>query len=102
MPSLGTAQTFPSRAITIVVPVPPGSTADMAARIIADALRLKLGQSVILENVPGAGGSVGVAKVTRAPADGYTLSFGNWLTHVGASVAYPVQYDVLTDLRPIS
>src|SRR5712672_3752561 len=96
------AQLYPSRPITIIVPVPPGGVADPIARILADQLTVALGQPVVVENVTGAGGSIGVARAARAAPDGYTLSIGNWLSHVGASAVYPVSYDVLKDFAPVS
>jgi tripartite-type tricarboxylate transporter receptor subunit TctC len=96
------AQVYPSRPITIIVPVPPGGVADPIARILADHLTVTLGQPVVVENVTGAGGSIGVARAARAAPDGYTVSIGNWLSHVGASAVYPVQYDVLKDFEAVS
>jgi tripartite-type tricarboxylate transporter receptor subunit TctC len=96
------AQVYPSRPITIIVPVPPGGVADPIARILADHMTGELGQPIVIENVTGAGGSIGVARAARAAPDGYTLSIGNWLSHVGASAVYPVQYDVLKDFSPVS
>src|SRR5262245_53069906 len=96
------AQAYPTRPITIIVPIPPGAVADITARTLAEPMRMSLGQPVIVDNVTGAGGSIGVARAARALPDGYTLSLGNWLTHVGASAIYPVQYDVLMDFEPIS
>jgi tripartite-type tricarboxylate transporter receptor subunit TctC len=96
------AQAYPSRPITIIVPVPPGGVADPIARILADRLTMTLGQPVVVENVTGAGGSIGVSRAARAAPDGYTLSIGNWLSHVGASAVYPVQYDVLKDFQAVS
>ena len=96
------AQVYPSRPITIIVPVPPGGVADPIARILADHLTITLGQPVVVENVTGAGGSIGVARAARAAPDGYTVSIGNWLSHVGASAVYPVQYDVLNDFEAVS
>ena len=96
------AQVYPSRPITVIVPVPPGGVADPIARILADHMSAKLGQPMVIENVTGAGGSIGVARADRAAPDGYTLSIGNWLSHVGASAVYPVQYDVLKDFAPVS
>jgi tripartite-type tricarboxylate transporter receptor subunit TctC len=95
-------QVYPSRPITIIVPVPPGGVADPIARILADHLTVTLGQPVVVENVTGAGGSIGVARAARAAPDGYTVSIGNWLSHVGASAVYPVQYDVLNDFEAVS
>ena len=99
---LASAQVYPSRPITIIVPVPPGGVADPIARILADRLTVTLGQPVVVENVTGAGGSIGVARAARAAPDGYTVSIGNWLSHVGASAVYPVQYDVLRDFEAVS
>jgi len=65
-------------------------------------MRASLGQQIIIENVSGANGTIGTARVARAPADGYTLSLGNWNSHMAASAFYPVQYDIMKDLDPIS
>jgi len=99
---VASAQAYPTRPITIIVPVPPGGVADPIARILADRLTMTLGQPVVVENVTGAGGSIGVSRAARAAPDGYTLSIGNWLSHVGASAVYPVQYDVLNDFEAVS
>jgi tripartite-type tricarboxylate transporter receptor subunit TctC len=96
------AQAYPSRPVTIIVPVLPGGVDDPIARILADHLTVTLGEPVVVENVTGAGGSIGVGRAARAAPDGYTLSIGNWLSHVGASAVYPVQYDVLKDFEPVS
>jgi tripartite-type tricarboxylate transporter receptor subunit TctC len=100
--AIGATQPYPSRPVVIIVPVPPGGVADPIARILADHLTLTLGHPVVIENVTGAGGSIGVARLARAAPDGHTLGIGNWLSHVGASAVYPVQYDVLEDLAPVS
>jgi tripartite-type tricarboxylate transporter receptor subunit TctC len=94
------AQTYPSRSITIVVPFPPGGSTDVAARIMAERMRLLLGQSVIIENVGGAGGSIAVGRVARASPDGYTIDIGQWDTHVG-SIIYNLNYDLQKDFEPI-
>jgi tripartite-type tricarboxylate transporter receptor subunit TctC len=86
----------------MVVPFPAGGGTTLLARILAEAIKEKLGQPMIVETVPGAGGSIGVAKVARAAADGYTLSFGNWASHVGSGAVYPVDYDLLKDFEPIA
>jgi tripartite-type tricarboxylate transporter receptor subunit TctC len=96
------AQTFPSRPITIVVPFPAGGPADTLARILSERMRTPLGQPIIVENVGGAGGSIGATRVARAAPDGHTLCIGNWTSHVGAPAIYPVQYDVRRDFQPIS
>jgi tripartite-type tricarboxylate transporter receptor subunit TctC len=94
------AQTYPSRSITIVVPFPPGGSTDVAARIMADRMRPLLGQSIIIENVGGAGGSIAVGRVARAAPDGYTIDIGQWDTHVG-SIIYNLNYDLQKDFEPI-
>src|SRR4051794_41947739 len=82
--------------------MPPGGVADPIARILADHLTVTLRQPVVVENVTGAGGSIGVGRAARAAPDGYTVTIGNWLSHVGASAVYPVQYDVLNDFEAVS
>jgi tripartite-type tricarboxylate transporter receptor subunit TctC len=94
------AQTYPSRQLTIVVPFPPGGSTDVAARIMAEKMRPLLGQPVIIENVGGAGGNIGVGRVARAAPDGYTMDIGQWDTHVG-SIIYPLNYDLQKDFEPI-
>jgi len=95
------AQTYPSRPITIVVPFVPGGATDVIARMMADRMRISLGQPIIVENVSGAGGTIGVGRVARAVPDGYTLSIGHWSTHVVNGAIYPLQFDVLNDFDPI-
>jgi tripartite-type tricarboxylate transporter receptor subunit TctC len=94
------AQSFPTKIITLVCPFPPGGSTDTTARIIAERMRAKLGQSVVVENVGGAGGTIGVGRVARAAPDGYTIDIGQWDTHVG-SIIYPLTYDLVTDFAPI-
>lgn len=94
------AQTYPARQITLVVPFPPGGSTDVAARIMAERMRAPLGQSVIIENVGGAGGSIAVGRVARAAPDGYTFDIGQWDTHVG-SIIYKLDYDLQKDFAPI-
>ena len=94
------AQPFPSRPITLIVPFPPGGSTDTAARIMAERMRPILGQPIVIENVGGAGGSIGVGRVARAPADGYTIDIGQWDTHVG-SIIYKLNYDLEKDFEPI-
>src|SRR4249919_2406229 len=94
------AQTYPSRQITLVVPFPPGGSTDVAARIMAERMRVPLGQAVIVENIGGAGGSIAVGRVARAAPDGYTIDIGQWDTHVG-SIIYKLDYDLQKDFEPI-
>jgi tripartite-type tricarboxylate transporter receptor subunit TctC len=102
MAAIAHAQAYPSRVITIIVPLPPGGATDTLARTLADHMRDSLGQPVVVENLPGAGGTLGVARVVRAAPDGYTLSIGNWATHMASAASYPVQYDLLRDLEPVA
>jgi tripartite-type tricarboxylate transporter receptor subunit TctC len=94
------AQTYPSRPITLVVPFPPGGSTDTTARIIAEKMRPILGQPVIIENVGGAGGSIAVGRVARAAPDGYTIDIGQWDTHVGG-IIYNLNFDLQKDFEPI-
>ena len=94
------AQNFPTRPITLVVPFPPGGSTDAAARILAERMRAPLGQAVVIENIGGAGGSIGVGRVARAAPDGYTFDIGQWDTHVG-SIIYKLDYDLEKDFEPI-
>jgi tripartite-type tricarboxylate transporter receptor subunit TctC len=96
------AQPYPSRPINMIVPYPPGGPTDTLARIFAERLRGAFGQPVIIENVGGGAGSIGVARAARAAPDGYNINFGNVASHVFASVVFKTQYDVLTDLEPIA
>jgi tripartite-type tricarboxylate transporter receptor subunit TctC len=96
------AQSYPSRPITMIVPFAAGGAADTVVRIVAVHMRPLLGQSVIIENVTGANGSIGVGRVARAAADGYTFVVGIWNTHVANGAIYPLQYDLLTDFEPVS
>jgi len=100
--SIAWSQGYRTQSLTIVVPVAPGASTDLLARLLAEHMKVSLGRPVIVENTTGAGGSIGVARVARAPADGNTLSIGNLTTHVGASLAYPVKYDVLADFEPVA
>jgi tripartite-type tricarboxylate transporter receptor subunit TctC len=94
------AQSYPSRPITLIVPFPPGGSTDVTARILADKMKPILGQSVIIENVGGAGGSIAVGRLARAAPDGYTIDIGQWDTHVG-SIIYNLTYDLQKDFEPI-
>lgn len=98
----GTASTdFPSRPITLIVPFPAGGPSDTIARIVSGRMRASLGQPVIVEDVSGAGGTLGLARVANAEPDGYTLVVGNWASHVGASATFKVSYNVVDDFEPV-
>src|SRR5436190_4793665 len=94
------AQGFPIRPVTLIVPFPPGGSTDTTARIIAERMRGPLGQTVVVENVGGAGGTIAMARVARAAPDGYTIDIGQWDTHVGAMI-YPIAFDLLKDFEPV-
>ena len=96
------AQTYPSRPITMVVSFAAGGTTDVIARILAERMRGLLGQPIVIENVAGAGGSIGTGRVAHARPDGYTIDFGTAGTHVLNGVLYPLQYDVLNEFAPVA
>jgi tripartite-type tricarboxylate transporter receptor subunit TctC len=96
------AQPYPSRPLTMIVPYPPGGPTDTLARIFAERLRAALGQPVVIENVGGGAGSIGVARAARAAPDGHTINFGNVASHVFSTIVFKTQYDVLTDLEPVA
>src|SRR6185369_3585711 len=92
------AESYPARPITIVSPFPAGSPVDTVARIVGQGMKAPLRQTLVIDNVTGAGGTIGVARAARAPADGYVISLGNFSSHVVAGAIYPTQYDALNDL----
>ena len=96
------AQTYPSRPITLIVPFPAGGSTDAVGRILVERMRTSLGQPIVIENVGGAGGSIGVGRVARAAPDGYTLDIGQWDTHVANGATYPLTYDLMKDFEPIA
>jgi len=96
------AQTYPVRPITMIVPYPPGGPTDTLGRILAERMRATLGQPVIVENVGGAGGTIGAARAVRAAPDGYTINFSNVASHVFSNVVYKLPFDMLAELEPIS
>jgi tripartite-type tricarboxylate transporter receptor subunit TctC len=96
------AQVYPSHPITIVVPYAAGGSTDTIGRVMAERMKSSLGQSVIVEDVTGAGGTIAVGRVARAAPDGYTLSLGNNSSHVVAGATYALQYDLLNDFEPVA
>jgi tripartite-type tricarboxylate transporter receptor subunit TctC len=96
------AQTYPSRPIAIIVPYPAGGPTDTLARVLADHMKGTVGQTVIVENVSGAAGSIGVARVARSAPDGYTVSIGHWNTHVVLGATMNLPFDVLNDFEPVA
>jgi tripartite-type tricarboxylate transporter receptor subunit TctC len=102
LPCLASAQGYPAKAITMVVPFAAGGPTDTIARIFAASLQQRLGQTVVIENTTGAAGTIGVGRVARAAPDGYTLGIGHWSTHVVNGAIYPLTYDLLNDFEPVS
>ena len=96
------ADNYPSRPITLIVPFPAGGPADTLARIMSERMRTSLGQPLIIESIGGAGGSIALARVARSVPDGYTVCIGNWTSHVGGPAIYPIHFDVLADMEPVS
>jgi tripartite-type tricarboxylate transporter receptor subunit TctC len=96
------AEVYPSRPITMIVPFPAGGPTDAVGRILAERMRTSLGQPVTVENVAGAGGSIGTGRAARAAPDGYTIAVGIWSTHVVNAAIYSLQYDVAKDFEPIA
>ena len=95
------AQAYPSRPVTIVVPFAAGGPTDTLARILAERMRVSLGQTIVIENAVGAAGSIGVTRVARAVPDGHTISIGHLGTHVINGAIYTLSYDLLKDFEPV-
>jgi tripartite-type tricarboxylate transporter receptor subunit TctC len=95
------ADNFPSHPITIVVPFSAGGPSDAMARILGERMKTALGETLLVENVTGAGGSIGVGRAVRSPPDGYTISFGHLGTHVANGAIYKLGYDLVADLEPV-
>jgi len=100
--AVASAQGYPSRVITLIVPFPAGGPTDTLARIMAERMKTSLGQPVIVENVSGAGGSLGVTRVARSAPDGYTFVIGQLTAFVLSSAVYNVSYDLLGDFEPVA
>src|ERR1700710_828889 len=100
--SAACAENYPSHPITIIVPFSAGGPSDAMARILAERMKLTLGETLLVENVTGAGGSIGVGRAVRSAPDGYTLSFGHLGTHVANGAIYKLGYDLVTDLEPVA
>ena len=101
LPGAG-AQPYPSRPITMIVPLEAGGSTDIIGRLMAEGMRSALGQPIVVENVTGAGGTLGVGRLARSTPDGYTIGIGQWGTNVANGAIYPLQYDLLADFEPIS
>jgi tripartite-type tricarboxylate transporter receptor subunit TctC len=96
------AQTYPSKQITMVVPFTAGGPTDTLARILTERMSRTLGQTVIVDNITGAAGTIGTTRVARAAPDGYTIMIGHWSTHVVNPAIYPLPFDVLNDFEPLA
>jgi tripartite-type tricarboxylate transporter receptor subunit TctC len=99
---IASAQTYPTRPITMIIPYAAGGPTDVFGRIIADAMKRSLGQPIIVENVTGADGSIGVGRAARARPDGYTIDLGITSSHVLNGAFYSLPYDLLNDFAPIA
>jgi len=86
----------------MVVPFPAGGPTDAVGRVVGERMQRSLGQRIVVENVSGAGGTIALGRVARAPADGYTICTGDWSTYVASSAVYTSKYDLLKDFEPIS
>lgn len=100
--SIASAQAYPSHPITLVVAFSVGGPTDTLGRIIAERMGRTLGQTVVVENITGAAGTIGVGRVARAAPDGYTIGIGHWSTHVVNGAVYQLQYDLLKDFEPVA
>jgi tripartite-type tricarboxylate transporter receptor subunit TctC len=96
------AQTYPSKQITMVVPFTAGGPTDTLARILTERMSRTLGQTVIVDNITGAAGTIGTTRVARAAPDGYTIMIGHWSTHVVNPAIYPLPFDILNDFEPLA
>jgi len=96
------AQEYPTRQIVVIVPFPAGGSTDIQARVLSEPMRQVLGQPVVVQNVPGAGSTIGTGRAVQAAPDGYTLIVGNWTSHVGAGAVYPVTWHPVADLEPVA
>jgi tripartite-type tricarboxylate transporter receptor subunit TctC len=99
---IASAQAYPTRPITMIVPYAAGGPTDVGGRMMAEGMRRSLGQPVIVENVTGADGSIGVGRTARTRPDGYTIDLGIMSTHVLNGAFYSLPYDLLNDFAPIA
>lgn len=96
------AQDYPAKPITMIVPYAAGGPTDTVGRVVTERMRAELGQTIVAENVGGAGGSIGLGRLVRSPPDGYTIEAGNWSAHVVNGAIYSLPYDLKTDFEPIA
>lgn len=96
------ADNYPSHPITMIVPLAPGGSTDVLGRIMAQAMSKRLGQPIVVENVAGAAGTIGVTRAERSAPDGYTVLWGMWGTNVANGAIYKLPFDLLNDFQPIA
>ena len=96
------ADGYPNRPVTFIVPYGAGGPVDTMARTLSEAMRTTLGQPIIIENVTGANGTIGVGRAVHATPDGYTVSIGNWPSHITNGAIYNLTYDIQKDLVPVA
>ena len=101
-PAGARAQAFPTKPVTIIVPFSAGGPLDTLCRILAEHMQGTLGQAVVIEDVTGAGGAIGITRVARSPADGHTLISGNQGSHITLGAMQPVSFDLLRDFAPVA
>jgi len=101
-PQIACAQKYPDHPVRLILPFGPGGVADVTARIVTEKLGEKLGQRFVIENLPGASGTIGVGRVARAVPDGYTFTLGNWATHVLNGPMFSLSYDLAADFTPVA
>jgi tripartite-type tricarboxylate transporter receptor subunit TctC len=99
--SAAAAENYPSHPITVIVPFSAGGPSDAMMRILAERMKLPLGETILIENVTGAGGSLGVGRTVRSAPDGYTIGFGHLGTNVANGAIYKLGYDLVADLEPV-
>ena len=96
------AQDYPNRPITFIVPYGAGGPVDVLARALSEPMRAALGQPIVIENIVGANGTIGVGRAVHAAPDGYTVSIGNWPSHITNGAIYNLNYDIQKDLVPVA
>jgi tripartite-type tricarboxylate transporter receptor subunit TctC len=95
------AEVYPTRPIIMIVPLGIGGSTDVIARVVAQGMGQVLGQNIAVENVTGAGGTIGEGRIARATPDGYTIGIGQWGTNVANGAIYPLSYDLVKDFEPV-
>ncbi|MBX9830096.1 MAG: tripartite tricarboxylate transporter substrate binding protein BugD [Xanthobacteraceae bacterium] len=102
LPNAASAQGYPNRPVTFIVPYGAGGPVDVLARALSEPMRQALGQPIVIENVTGANGAIGVGRAVKAAPDGYTVSIGNWPSHITNGAIYNLSYDIQRDLVPVA